>query len=156
MSKNIRIGICQNSEFCKKKIIRMTDVPFVHSKLFQNHRKTLWKSIATFNSLHHVKRYPRLQMLTSVVHLIRPNPHDYWDIISMTPTTSHVVFNSIDLDHMTMRCKYLQCTPKNTFFVLSSAVSGQKNEYKLKNKHIFCTSLIFFGTDFSSWLKIGY
>ena len=34
------------------------------------------------------------------------------------------------------------------FFVLSSAVSGQKNDYKLKNKHISCTSLIFFGSDF--------
>ena len=54
-------------------------------------------------------------MIAFVVHLIRRSPHDYWDVISMTPATSHVVYNSIDLDHMTMRCKYLQCTPINTF-----------------------------------------
>ena len=61
MSKNVRIGICLNSVFCKKKIIRITDVnffPFLHSKLFQNHRKTLRKSIATFKSLYHVKGKP--------------------------------------------------------------------------------------------------
>ena len=61
MSKNVRIGICLNSVFCKKKIIRMTNVNsfrFLRSKLFQNHGTTLRKSIATFKSLHHVKRKP--------------------------------------------------------------------------------------------------
>ena len=61
MSKNVKIVICQNSVFCKKKIIRMTNVNsfrFLRSKLFQNHGKTLRKSIATFKSFYHVKGKP--------------------------------------------------------------------------------------------------
>ena len=88
-------------------------------------------------------------MITFVVHLIKRSPHDYWDVISITPATNQVVYNSIDLDHTTMRCKYLQCTFINTFLYYLVPFLVKKIIMNWKNKHIFCTSLIFFGSDFT-------
>ena len=118
MSKNVKIVICQNSVFCKKKIIRMTNVKsfrFLRSKLFQNHGKPRENQLQLLKACIMYRGNPTLQMITFVVHLIRRSPHDYWDVISMTLATSHVAYNSKDLDHTTMRSEYLQFTSTNTF-----------------------------------------
>ena len=64
--------------------------------------------------------------------------------LGKTPLSVPSIFKGVlDLDHTTMRCKYLQCTPIKTFLYYLVPFLVKKNDYKLKNKHIFCTSHIF-------------
>ena len=92
-------------------------------------------------------------MIIFVVHLIRRSPHDYWDVISMTPATSHVAYNSKDLDHTTMRSEYLQFTSTNTFlyYLVPFLVKKMMINWKMSTYFVWVS---FFSVQTLLWSKI--